>query len=421
MKGAGLLDYVTCWHGKAAEYMKDNPTIRAAFVSTNSITQGEQAGVLWPRLFEQGVHINFAHRTFQWSSEARGKSAVHCVIVGFALQNERAKRLFDYETVDGEPHEVAAKHINPYLVDGPDAVVVNREKPICDVPEMGVGNQAIDGGHYLFNPEQKVEFIKLEPESERYFRRWVGADEFLNGYERWCLWLRECPPEHLRKLPESLKRVDAVRAFRLRSKRASTRALADTPTRFEVENMPDSDFLVVPEVSSERRAYIPIGYLKPEVLASHKLKVLRNATLYHFGVLSSLMHMAWTRAVSGRLESRYQYSVGIVYNNFPWPEKPEEAKVRAVEAAAKGVLDARKRFAGATLADLYDPLTMPPDLLAAHRELDRAVDRAYRSAPFTNERNRVEYLFELYQNYSSPLMALAGKAKKPRRRPTARA
>ena len=309
-KSAGLLDYVTCWYRKATEYMSANPSIRAAFVSTNSITQGEQAGVLWPDLFALGVRINFAHRTFQWSSEARGKAAVHCVIVGFALEDEPAKWIFEYETVKSEPHVLKATNINPYLVDAPNIVLANRTTPICRVPEIGIGNKPIDGGFYLFTSEEKAEFLAREPQAAPYFKRWIGSDEFINGYERWCLWLGDCPPEQIRKMPESMKRVEAVRQFRLSSKSAPTRKLAKTPTRFHVENMPSTTFLVIPEVSSERRAFIPIGFMHPDTLCSNLVKIVPNATLYHFGILSSTMHMAWVRAVCGRLESRYRYSGG---------------------------------------------------------------------------------------------------------------
>ncbi len=424
-KGSGVLDYVACWYRKTADYLADNSTIRAAFVSTNSITQGEQVGILWPDLFRHGIKIHFAHRTFQWSSEARGKAAVHCVIIGFGLQDLAEKWLFDYDTPKSEPHAVKAANINPYLVDGPDVVLQSRSKPLCDVPEIGIGNKPIDGGHYLFTVEERDAFLKLEPAAGKWFRCWLGADEFINGYERWCLWLGDCPPDELRKMPEAMKRVDAVRQVRLGSKSAPTRKIADTPTRFHVENMPKGNYLVIPEVSSERRIYIPLGYLTPETLASNKLRVFPDASLYEFGVLQSLMHMAWTRAVTGRLESRYQYSVNIVYNNFPWPNHPRLASsapppdsgggrgvVTAIEAAAQKVLDARAKYPSATLADLYDPLTMPPDLVKAHQTLDKAVDAAYGKTSFKTEAERVAFLFERYQQLTAPLVMAEKKTKK---------
>ncbi len=400
---AGLLDFVSAWYRKAADYMADNPKIKSAFVSTNSITQGEQVGVLWPDLFKRGVKIHFAHRTFQWSSEARGKAAVHCVIIGFALHDTEDKRIFDYETPQAEPHEVKARHINHYLVDAADFVIANRGKPICQVPEIGIGNKPIDGGHYLFTPEQRDEFLKREPTAAPYFRRWLGADEFLNGYHRWFLWLGDCPPEALKRMPEAMKRVEAVRKYRMDSKSAPTRKIAPTPTRFHVENMPDSDFLVIPEVSSERRVYIPLGFLGPETLCSNLIKIVPQATRYHFGVLSSAMHMAWTRTVCGRLESRYRYSAGIVYNNFPWPQAQTDKQKQAIEDAAQAVLDARAQFPDASLADLYDPLTMPEALTKAHHKLDAAVDSAYAKRKFAGDTDRVAFLFELYQKITSPL------------------
>lgn len=411
--GGGVLDFVAAWYRKAADYMADNPAITTAFVSTNSITQGEQVGVLWPDLLKRGVKINFAHHTFQWSSEARGKAAVHCVIIGFALHDTTDKRIFDYETPQAEAHEVEAKNINPYLIDAPDVVVSRRSTPLCAVPEIGIGNKPIDGGHYLFTPEERDEFLKKEPAAAPYFRRWLGSDEFINGYERWCLWLGNCPPDTLRKLPEAMKRVDAVRRFRLASKSVPTKKLADTPTRFHVENMPESSYLVIPEVSSERRQYIPIGFLGSETLASNLVKIAPDSTLYHFGVLSSAMHMGWMRSVCGRLESRYRYSAGIVYNNFPWPENMTDKQRQAIEEAAQAVLDTRAKYPAASLADLYDPMTMPPELVKAHHKLDAAVDTAYSKKKFLGDSDRVAFLFELYQQLANPLEAKKTMRRKP--------
>jgi len=409
---AGLLDFVAAWYRKAADYMADHPAIKSAFVSTNSITQGEQVGVLWPDLLKRGVRIHFAHRTFQWSSEARGKAAVHCVIIGFALRDAEDKRIFDYETPQAEPHEIKAKNINPYLVDAADLVIARRGKPLCSVPEIGIGNKPIDGGNYLFTPEERDEFLKQEPTAAPYFRRWLGADEFLNGYERWCLWLGDCPPEVLKRMPEAMKRVEAVRRYRLESKSAPTRKLAATPTRFHVENMPNSDFLVIPEVSSERRLYIPLGFMKPEIICSNKLRIFRDATLYDFSVLSSAMHMAWTRYVTGRLKSDYQYSVSIVYNNFPWPQTITDKQKQVIGDAAQAVLDARVKFPDASLADLYDPLTMPEALTKAHQKLDAAVDAAYAKRKFTGDSDRVAFLFELYRQITSPIESKKATRKK---------
>ena len=396
VSGSGLLDYVSAWYRKAADYMAGNPAITTGFVSTNSITQGEQVGALWPDLLARGVKIHFAHRTFQWSSEARGKAAVHCVIIGFAPRDSDKKRLFDYEDIRGEPQEVRAGNINPYLVDAPDLIISRRGKPLCDVPGIGIGNKPIDGGHYLFTTEERDHFIAREPASAPWFRRWLGSEEFINGKERWCLWLGDCSPGQLRAMPSAMERVAAVKQFRQSSKSAPTRKLAGTPTRFHVENMPKSNYLVIPEVSSERRPYIPLGFLGPETLASNLVKIAANVTLFHFGVLASAMHMAWTRTVCGRLKSDYRYSVGIVYNNFPWPD-PTDAQRTAIETAAQAVLDARALYPDSTLADLYDPLSMPPELVKAHRKLDQAVDAAYARKKFTGDRDRVAFLFERYQ------------------------
>ena len=400
IKNAGLLDFVAAWYVKAAQLLVGSDT-RCAFVSTNSICQGEQVGVLWDWMLDHGMHIFFAHRTFSWSNEARANAAVHCVIVGFAAGDIEPKLLFSYDDIKGEPLCSQVKRINPYLVDGPMLILPNRRQPLCAVPSVGIGNKPIDGGQYLFTPEQRDAFLQIEPSAERFFRRWIGADEFLNGYERWCLWLGDCSPAELKAMPEAMKRVQVVRQARLASKSAPTQKLAATPTRFHVENFPASTYLVIPKVSSERRQYIPIGFECPSTLASDLLNVMCDSTLYHFGVLSSLMHNAWMRTVCGRLKSDYRYSVGIVYNNFPWPQNPSERHQLAVAQAAQAVLDARAAFPDSTLAQLYDPLAMPPALTKAHHGLNQAVDKAYGNVKFESEGARMTYLFELYQNYQN--------------------
>ena len=430
LENAGLLDYVTGWYFRAAAYIQGT-TIIVGFVSTNSITQGEQAGVLWTPLFQRfGIKIHFGHRTFAWQSEARGKAHVHVVIVGFAAFDTQNKRIFDYEAggeIDDENSSrlreeppqrekiititTVAKNISPYLVEGTDLAITNRSKPLCDVPKMGIGNKPIDDGNYLFTPGEKSKFLKLEPSARKYFRRWVGSVEFINGIERWCLWLGECPPDELRQMPLALERVENVRKFRLSSKSAPTRKIATTPTRFHVENMPKREFLVVPEVSSERRNYVPIGFMHPQILCSNLVKIVPDATLFHFGMLSSTMHMAWMRQVCGRLKSDYRYSSGLVYNNYPWPENVTDRQQTAVEAAAHKVLNVRSEYLDAKLADLYDPLSMPSRLVKAHAALDRAVDLCYRPQPFESERHRVEHLFALYEKLTAPLLPTA----KPRR------
>ena len=414
VKNAGLLDYVTCWYFKAAKYIKDT-SIPVAFVSTNSISQGEQVGVLWSYLFKQyGIIIHFAHRTFAWDSEARGKAHVHVVIVGFGMQPPRRRRLFEYESLKAEPVELTVSNISPYLVEGPDVAITNRSKPLCDVPEIGIGNKPIDDGNYLFTDEEKEAFVKEEPLSKQYFRRWYGSREFINRSPRWCLWLGDCPPNVLRQMPAAMKRVAAVKKFRRESKSTPTQKIADKSTRFHVENMPTCNFLLIPKVSSERRRYIPMGFMTPKVLCSDLVFIMSKTRLFHFGILTSTMHMSWVRHVAGRLESRYRYSAKLVYNNYPWPQNVTDAKSQAVEKAAQKVLDVREAYPDASLADLYDPLSMPADLAKAHAQLDRAVDRCYRSQPFPNERNRIEYLFKLYQSLTAPLLPSKTARKKKR-------
>ncbi len=415
IKNAGLLDFVSGWYVVASSYIRGTQ-VRCAFVSTNSITQGEQVGVLWPEMFRRGIKIHFAHRTFQWMSEARGKAHVHVVIVGFGAFDRPGKIVYDYPEIDADPIPVAASNISPYLVPGPDLAIVNRSTPLCPSPDIGIGNKPIDGGNYLFTEEEMHAFVKAEPEAEKYFRPWYGAEEFINGDHRWCLWVGDAPADELRAMPSVMQRIENVKRLRLDSTSKPTRELAKTPTRFHVENMPKRAFMVMPGVSSEKRQYIPSGFLKPSDLASNLLNVLPDATPYHFGILTSEMHMAWVRQVCGRLESRYRYSNKLVYNNFPWPQDATDKQQAAVAAAAEHVLATRATFKGQTLADLYDPLAMPKALRDAHKELDRAVDKCYRAQPFTSERQRVEYLFELYQRLITPLTA-AAKPKKPRGKP----
>ncbi|MDQ5910770.1 MAG: hypothetical protein QG599_2867 [Pseudomonadota bacterium] len=400
---AGLLDFVTAWYRKAADYMVDNPVIKAAFVSTSSITQGEQVGVLWPNLFKCGVKIHFAHRTFQWSSEARGKAAVHCVIIGFALHDTQDKRIFDYETPQAEPHEVKTKNINPYLVDAPSYFLERREKPICDVPEINKGSEATDFGFLVLSPEERAELIKSEPQSEKWIRPFIGGDEYINNVERYCLWLQGIEPNEIKSMPNIMERVKKVQVARTASKKERTIEWAKFPMLFTENRQPQTSYLVVPKVSSERRFFIPIGFVSGDWIASGSVQVIPGATLYHFGILSSSMHMAWMRTTAGRMKSDYQYSNTIVYNNFPWPQTQTDQQKQAIENAAQAVLDTRAKFPNASLADLYDPLTMPPELTKAHRKLDAAVDAAYAKQKFTGDSDRVAFLFELYQQITSPL------------------
>ncbi len=396
------LDFVTAWYYRATDYMQKNKAIRVAFVSTNSITQGEQVSILWPPLLKAGLIIYFAHRTFSWSSEARGKAAVHVVIIGFGLQNTAAKTLFVYDDIKGEPHSIAAKNINPYLLDAPNAIVVARSKPLCGVPVMVNGNKPADGGNLLLSELEKDELLKTEPSAVNFIRPFSMGDEFINNIPRFCLWLVDCPPNKLRELPHVMKRVEAVKAMRSASNDAATRKDAATPMLFQaIRQCKQGNYLALPQVSSENRAYIPTGYLPCTHISGNKLQTIPGAGLYEFGVVTSTMHMSWMKVTSGRLESRYQYSAKLTYNTFPWPLNPSKKQQQAVESFAQQVLDARAKYPESSLADLYDPRSMPPELAKAHQNLDRAVDAAYGKTTFKTEADRVAFLFELYQQYVS--------------------
>lgn len=393
-KNAGNLDYVSCWYKKASDMMQGT-AIRAALVSTNSITQGDAVATLWRPLFEDGVHIDFAHRTFRWDSEAKIKAHVHCVIVGFSVApNTKAKVIYSSDRPQ------VATNINAYLLDADNVFVESRNKPLCDVPAIGIGNKPIDGGNYLFTKEEMVEFIIKEPASKKYFKPWYGSQEFIEQKPRYCLWLGDCSPAELRKMPKCLERVDAVRKFRLASKSAGTVKIAEKPTRFHVENMPKDTYIVIPEVSSERRRYVPMGYMDDTVLCSNKVRLMPNATLYHFGILNSNVHMAWMRAVCGRLKSDYDYSIKIVYNNFPWPI-PTDAQKAKIEETAQAILDARALYPDSSLADLYDERTMPQELRKAHQANDKAVMAAYGwksgDAAYHSEAGCVAVLMRMYR------------------------
>ena len=396
-KNAGNLDYVCCWYKKASDMMQGT-SVRSALVSTNSVSQGESVANLWKPLFDDGVHIDFAYRTFRWDSEAKIKAHVHCVIIGFSVAaSSTPKKLFD-----GDRYQVA-NNINGYLLDGENVFVESRSKPICNVPEIGIGNKPIDGGFYLFEKEEMEEFIKKEPSSKKYFRPWYGSREFINQKPRYCLWLGECTPAELKAMPHCMERVKAVREYRLASPSPGTVKLADKPTRFHVENMPSGRYIVIPQVSSERRRYIPMGYMDNSVLCSDKVRILPNGNLYEFGILESNVHMAWVRATCCRLKSDYSYTVNDVYNNFIWPAPTEQQKAK-IEQTAQAILDARALYPDsslADLADLYDELTMPPELRKAHQDNDRAVMDAYGfikgTAARTSESACVAELMKLYQ------------------------
>ena len=428
----GTLDYVAAWFIRAGDYVRRAQTPEGArpprigFVATNSITQGEQVAQLWPLLLDhRRLEIAFAHRTFAWGSDARGKAHVHVVIIGLdaAEHASRDKRLFSYENINGEPLEGAHAVITPYLFDGgaladPHLVVREESEPINGMGRLITGTQPLEDGQLTFSTDAKAAFIEREPDAAPYFRPFPGAREFIRGLERWILHTAGIPPQVLRDLPETRARLQRVRNFRARSKRQTTLRLADYPTAYGVTVLPDTPFLIVPQVSSERREYVPIGWLEPPIIPSEKLRLLPGATLTDFALLTSAMHMAWMRAVTGRMKSDYMYSVGVVYNTFPLPPGFADADTSALEPLAQAVLDARAAHSGATLANLYDPDLMPPNLRRAHHALDRAVGRLYRRQRFTSERERVEHLFMLYEKMRAPLAAVMKT--KPKRRRTLR-
>jgi hypothetical protein len=391
--------------------MADNPAIKTAFVSTNSITQGEQVGILWPDMLKRGVKIHFAHRTFQWSSEARGKAAVHCVIIGFALYDTTDKRIFDYETPQAEAYEVKVKNINPYLVDALDTFLPNRTSSVSGAPDITFGNMPNDGGLLLLTDDEKKDLLKIEPLAAKFVFPFFSAKEFLNNKKRWCIWLVGITPHELSDLPKIEERVANVKKLRESSDRKTTRELANFPTLFGEIRQPESEYILVPRHSSENRSYIPLGFFKKSDIVADSCLAVRNAKLFHFGVLTSALHMAWVRSVCGRIKSDYRYSAGIVYNNFPWPGNVTDKQQQSIEEAAQVVLDARAKYPDSSLADLYNPLTMPPELVKAHHKLDAAVDAAYSKKKFSGDSDRVAFLFELYQQLASPL-----EAKKPKRR-----
>jgi hypothetical protein len=428
IKGFGVLDFVAAWYVKAADYMRsavNEVAPRVAFVSTNSLTQGEQVGVLWSWMLAQGIHIQFAHRTFSWSNEAKGNAAVHCVIVGFGREDRSDKIIYEYADIKGEPLAVSAKNINPYLVDAPNVALAKVSKPICAVPDMMEGSALIDDGHFMLTHEEAEAMIEAYPISKKWIRQILSGEDFINGRSRQCLWLATAAPAELRQCTGVMHRVEKVKNFRKQSNRLATQKLADTPTLFGEVRQPQSQYLFVPKTSSERREYVPIGFVSSDVIINNTSLFVDQATPFHFGILSSTMHNAWMRATCGRLESRFRYSSSVVYNNYPWPGfagEPLSDKHRtAIEQAAQCVLDARAQFASSSLADLYDPLTMPPALLKAHQKLDTAVDVAYQPSggkkSYASDAERVAFLFELYQRITSLLPAAAAK-KKPKTKVT---
>ena len=451
LKGGGMLDFVAAWYVKAAGYLAaaslplplgedwgegNRPAPRAAFVSTNSITQGEQVAVLWSWLLAQGIHIHFAHRTFRWSNEASGKAAVHCVIIGFGLEDLSNKVIYEYAEVNGEPHPITAQQISPYLIDAAFVAIEKRRDPICDVPQMSKGSQPTDDGNLLMTDAEKETLLLEEPQATPLVRRFMSAREFLHNEKRWCLWLVDANPTLLKSCPEVMRRIQAVKTFRLKSSKALTREQAATPAVFSEIRQPKNSYLLIPRHSSENRAYVPFGFFDSDCVVADSCSSVPNATPFHFGVMSSAMHMAWMRYTCGRIKSDFRYSNSIVYNNFPWPDFPQSSKQNqapapvdkaqaAIETAAQAVLDVRAKFQSgdqpATLADLYDPLTMPPELLKAHHKLDAAVDKAYERSggkkSYKSDAERVAFLFELYQKYTSLLPTDKPKPTVKRRMP----
>lgn len=404
VKGSGNLDYVSAWFLKASVYIQDT-IIKVGFVSTNSITQGEQANILWKELFNKyQIHINSAHKTFNWTNEAKGKAAVHVVIICFSLEDKNEKYLFEYSDGKGDPQLRKVKIINQYLANASIVFIQKRTKPICDVPKIGVGSAFLDGGNFIFSEEERIDIINKEPFLEPYIKRFLSSYEFINNKIKWCFWLEDIKPDILKKSKILLDRIQKIKDFREASSRANTNKMAKFPTKYGEERQPKFNFLLIPKVSSQRRNYIPIGFIDFDNIITDKVFALPNATLYSFGVINSKFHMLWVQNIGGRLKSDYSYSNTIVYNNYPWPKEPSDKNKQKVEEKAQKVLDVREEFPESSLADLYHPLTMPPKLVKAHQELDKAVDLCYRPQAFTNETARIEYLFDLYNQYTAPLL-----------------
>jgi len=414
INGAGVLDYVAAWHIKAARYIQTNTNIPVAFVSTNSLTQGEQVAILWAELLKLKVKLYFAHRTFKWSNEGRGIAAVHCVIMGFGLQEPNSYRLFDYgNDIAGQPVEIKANQINPYLVEASTVLIKKRAKPLNEnTPELIFGNMAVDGGHLLLSKEEADAIKQNDVIAAKYIRPFLGADEFINNLPRYCLWLKNSTSDDRIKSPEIKKRIEQVKIMRLASKKIPTQKRAETPYLFGEIRETNQPYLLIPRVSSEQRKFVPMGYFDANVICGDANFMLPNASLYDFGMLCSTFHNAWMRAVCGRLKSDYRYSNSLVYNNFPFPEKITEAQKKKIATAAQAILDARKaeedlcvkNEQSYSLATLYAAGNMPINLLKAHNALDKAVDTAYGYKGTKDDASRVAFLFKLYQELISPVM-----------------
>jgi hypothetical protein len=410
LKNCNNLDYVTCWYRKSVEYIQGT-NIECAFVSTNSICQGEQVPILWTHLMNTyGLKINFAHQTFKWSNEAKGKAAVHCIIVGFSLFDRKEKFIFTYENVKSEPQKNIVKQINAYLIDAPTIFIEARNKPLCKISAINYGSMSIDNGHLILSEEEYEYLLHQEPDSKNMVKTYLGGDEFINNKKRFCLWLQNINPEKIKCSKFIMERIRQTREFRESSGRDATKKLAKTPTLFGEIRQPDSNYLIIPKVSSENRVYVPIGFLSKNVITNGSALIVPNATLYEFGILTSSMHNTWMRYVCGRLKSDYQYSASIVYNNFIWVENITDKQKLQIEKCAQQILDTREKHPDNSLADLYDPLTMPRDLLKAHQELDKAVDKAY-GKTFPDDSARVAFLFERYKELTKDLLTKKEKKK----------
>ena len=410
---SGVLDYVACWYYKASRFI-DNTNIKVAFVSTNSICQGIQVPTLWQLLINtEKIYIHFAHQTFGWSNEAKGNAAVYCVIIGFAKYDIAKKLLFEYENIKSNPTERIVSHINPYLLEAKDIFILPRTKPLNNRSSMMKGNAAIDDGNFIFNSDTEVEEFKTNyPEQSYLVRKFIGSDELINNYHRYCLWLKDAKPTDIKNNPDIKSRVERIRTFRENSPKTATRKWAETPTLFMEDRQPKSDYLMIPVVSSEFRRYIPIGFLSKEIIANYSSFILPNATIFEFGIISSLMHNIWIQNICGKLEGRIRYSNTLGYNNFPFPENPTEKQIKAIEEKAQTIINIRNEYNSNSLAELYDQSSMPPNLKKAHNELDKAVDLAYRSQPYISEAKRMEYLFELYEKYTADLFTKEKPKKK---------
>lgn len=399
MKGAGNLDFVTAWYAKSAKYIQETK-IKVAFVSTNSISQGEQVGLLWKYLKDFNIKIHFAHQTFKWSNDAAGVAAVYCVIIGFGTFDVERKYLYEYEDIKGASKEKEVGHINPYLVEGEDILIENHDKPISDCPPINYGSFALDDGNYTLTEEEKDDLINNSQLSEKYIRPFIGARELLHKESRYCLWLKDADPTEIRGLPKIVERIENVRKWREASARKNTKDLAKTPNLFAEVRQPSTSYLTLPTVSSENRDYIPMAFLEPNIIASNQIYIIANASRYGFGILQSKMHMVWVKYICGRLKSDYRYSSTLVYNNFPWPENVLEDKKKKVEECTDHVIFIRTLYPRSSLADLYDPNSMPSDLREAHEKLDKAVEFCY-DRKFKDDQERISFLFELYKNYIS--------------------